>query len=151
MIERQARKQPIFALLLHLTVLAPVLAFVAAAHGQGPQYRSGFGSELVYQCKAYVRMTSGPHSGEDIAAGHQCLGYIEGFVDGVNSEFTLPYTIAPAYRKDHWSKGLCIPPGALDTWIKVYLAFMDKNPTHLDDPKGDSLRIALHDAYPCEK
>jgi len=136
-----------------VAVLLPALALPVTAPSQGLPYRPGFGSELVYQCKAYVRVESGPHSSdgnvaaEDVAAGGPCVGYVEGFVDGVNSEFGV-WVVGS--HKEWTATELCIPPGTLDTWIKVYLAFMEKNPKFLDENKATSLRMALHDAYPCK-
>lgn len=146
MIKPRTPKRSTFAVLLLLPALGLGLSAIASA--QALPYRSGFGSELVYQCKAYVRMISGPQSANDIAEGRQCLGYVDGFVDGVNSEFGVWVV---GNHKDWTASELCIPPGTLDTWIKVYLAFMEKNPKYLDEDKGTSLRMALHDAYPCGK
>jgi len=142
------------------TLIAIIFALIPPATlSQDLPYRPGFGSQLAYQCKAYVWVMSGPHRiGDDAAAnqvtaGSQCRGYVEGFVDGINSEdVATPTASLPRKdRNDWWSKALCIPPGTVDTWIKVYIAFMDKNPKYLDEIMGTSLRAALHETYPCPK
>ena len=120
-----------------LGVAALILTFPRIAPGQGLPYRSGFGSELVYQCAAYVRDTSSPN-------GSQCFGYIDGFLDGVSSQSS------PRNQVD-MTKAYCFTDTSVDTLIRVYLAFMEKNPKYLDEAKGKSLRSALHDAYPCHK
>jgi len=114
-----------------------VLTLPTRASSQGLSYRAGFGSELVYQCKAYERDTSSPN-------GSQCFGYIDGFLDGVSSQ------ASPRNQVD-MTKAYCFTDTSVDTLIRVYLAFMEKNPKYLDEAKGKSLRSALHDAYPCHK
>ena len=144
-----ANRQTLTHVLL-LLLLAFVLGFPGAGQSQALPYRPGFGSELVYECKAYLRTTSGPYSAHDAADGGNCVGYLDGFVDGTNSEFEA--LTPPNPGKDYWAtRALCIPPSTLDTRIKVYLAFMERNPKYLDEDKATSLRTALHDAYPCQK
>ena len=120
-----------------LMLVALIFALAPAASGQEIPYRSGFGSELAYQCKAYVRDTSSPN-------GSQCFGYVDGFLDGVSSQ------ASPRNQVD-MAKAYCFTDTTVDTLIRVYLAFIEKNPKYLDEAKGMSLRTALHDAYPCKK
>lgn len=128
-----------------LNVLLACLAVAATASAQEPPYQQGSGSELVYQCTAYVKMNSGEvQSVDDVGPGSQCFGYVDGFMDGVHS--------ASPMISDNWrATGFCLAGSTMDTMIKVYLAFMEKNPKYLDQDKGASLRAALHDAYPCRK
>ena len=119
-----------------LMLVALIFALAPAASGQEIPYRSGFGSELAYQCKAYVRDTSSPN-------GSQCLGYIDGFLDGRTSS-------PRAGNHLDTTKTFCWTDASLDTVIKVYLAFMEKNPKYLDYEKWKTLMMALHDAYPCK-
>ena len=117
-----------------LAALILVLAFPKMALAQ--EYRNGYGSELVYECRAYVRNTPSP-------AGSQCLGYIDGFLDGRTSS-------PRAGNHLDTTKTFCWTDASLDTVIKVYLAFMEKNPKYLDYEKWKTLMMALHDAYPCK-
>jgi len=117
-----------------LIVLIPVLAFPKMALAQ--EYRDGYGSELVYQCRAYVR--SAPS-----LAGSQCLGYVDGFLDGRTSS-------PRAGNRLDTAKTFCLTDASLDTLIKVYLAFMEKNPKYLDYEKWKTLTMALHNSYPCK-
>jgi hypothetical protein len=94
-----------------------------------------------------VRVTesnTGEDSGDDISFRSECSGYVEGFIDGVSSG-------GPVASKEWVATGFCLNGTSVDTLIKVYLAFMEKNPKYLDEFKGKTLRMALHDTYPCGK
>ena len=117
-----------------LAALIPVLAFPKMALAQ--EYREGYGSQLVYQCRAYVRNTPSP-------VGSQCLGYVDGFLDGRTSS-------PRAGSHLDATRTFCFADTSLDTAIRVYLAFMEKNPKYLDYEKWRTLTMALHDAYPCK-
>lgn len=118
-----------------LLVLIPLVASPKMALAQ--EYREGYGSELVYQCRAYVLNTPSP-------AGSQCLGYVDGFLDGRTSS-------PRAGNHLDMTRTFCLTDTSLDTAIRVYLAFMEKNPKYLDYEKWKTLTMALHDAYPCTK
>jgi hypothetical protein len=123
-----------------LLALVPIFTFPAAASGQdqGP----ALGSDLVDQCKTYVRFTTSG-SGDAFKAG-ECFGYINGFGDGTGS-------IAPLPPSANWrGRGYCYTNASSVTLAKVYLAFMEKNPKYLDYDEGKTLLLALHDAYPCK-
>lgn len=123
-----------------LLAFIPVLAF---PKGASCQDRPILGSDLVDQCNAYIRFTTSG-SGDVFKAG-QCLGYIDGFGDGIDSIAPLPPSV-------NWrGRGWCYTNASNDTLIKVYLAFMEKNPKYLDYKRSTTLRMALHDAYPCPK
>jgi hypothetical protein len=100
------------------------------------EYREGYGSELVYQCRAYVRNILDPD-------GSRCLGYVDGFLDGRTSS-------PRAGNHLDMTRTFCLTDASLDTVIRVYLAFMEKNPKYLDYEKWKTLTMALHDAYPCK-
>ena len=116
-------------IVLILVIASPKMIFAQ-------EYRNGYGSELVYECSAYVRDAPSP-------AGHQCLGYVDGFLDG--------RTGSPRSGNHlDMTRTFCWADTSLDTVIRVYLAFMEKNPKYLDYEKWKTLSMALHDAYPCK-
>jgi hypothetical protein len=130
--------------LLLLVICSSVfLGIVASA--QDLPYRLGLGDELVFQCKAYVRVTSNPngeYSDDDIAARSNCSGYVEGFIDGLRAGMPSP--------SHEWAtSGFCLNGASIDTLIRVYLTFMGANPKYLDESEGKSLTLALRDSYPC--
>jgi hypothetical protein len=132
-----------------LVALISVLAFPKIASGQVMNQTA---SDLVDQCKAFETLrTVGSSDDMVIANGGRCSGYIEGFVDGVDTEFEVQmHARNVAGVKNSMAVGACIPSYTLDTLIRVYLAFMEKNPKYLDESKSSSLRMALRDAYPCK-
>jgi hypothetical protein len=123
-----------------LVVLIPVIASPKTASSQ--DQTPVLGSDLVDQCKAYIRFTTSG-SGDAFKAG-ECFGYINGFGDGTGSIAPLPPSV-------NWrGRGYCYTNASSVTLAKVYLAFMEKNPKYLDYDEGKTLLLALHDAYPCK-
>ena len=119
-----------------LLVLIPIVASPKMSSSQDQE--AILASDLVNDCKAYVGRGAA-YSGN----GEHCLGYAEGFLDGMGSEMLRLHDKntheAPCYREIR-----------IDTVIRVYLAFMEKNPKYLDYAEGKTLRMAVDDAYPCK-
>jgi hypothetical protein len=123
-----------------VVMLVFVVAFPKTASSQ--DQTPVLGSDLVDQCKAYIRFTTSG-SGDAFKAG-ECFGYINGFGDGTGSIAPLPPSV-------NWrGSGYCYTNASSVTLAKVYLAFMEKNPKYLDYDEGKTLLLALHDAYPCK-
>jgi Rap1a immunity proteins len=93
------------------------------------------GAALYSQCKAYVALVDKTRSIDSDAmldAG-TCLGYISGFTDVVATG----------------SSTVCLKPVTTATLVRVYIAYMDKNPKLFDESRKVTLALALTDAYPC--
>jgi hypothetical protein len=119
-----------------LLILIPLVASPKIASGQ--DQGSVHASDLVNDCNAYV------HKGSEYrGSGEHCLGYVEGFMDGIGNEMARLHD-----RDKH--EAPCYTTISMDTLIKVYLAFMEKNPKYLDYDEGKTLRMAVDDAYPCK-
>jgi hypothetical protein len=70
---------------------------------------------------------------EDDENFDNCASYISGFVDGLGP-----------------TPGGCPSPDAtVGTLIRVYVAYMEKNPKWLDDYRFVGLLRAIREAYPC--
>lgn len=73
--------------------------------------------------------------GDGLWAAGRCIGYVGGFADAARSVRNFCPTIE---TKD-------------GTLVRVYIAYMDKNPKLLDSLESRTLMEALSDAYPCKK
>jgi Rap1a immunity proteins len=69
----------------------------------------------------------------DAGRSDLCLGYFEAFVD----------------VSDLLHSTLCIKDARLATLIRVYLAYMEKNPKLLDKPKIFGVAYAMIESYTC--
>ena len=69
---------------------------------------------------------------EDVEHGLMCMNYIQGFV--------YAGTVGRLF---------CAPNASNNTVARVYVAYMQKNPKLLDEPKGKGFLAAMVDAYPC--
>lgn len=68
----------------------------------------------------------------DVRLSATCTDWLLGFAEaGALAKFFCPGTVAPA------------------TLARVYVSYMEKNPTLLDAPRGSAALLALVDAYPC--
>jgi hypothetical protein len=117
-------------------MIVPLLALVLSATQSTATPSPDIGSDLVKACKASVKVIDGSAATEDTISSEYCRGYIDAFTETFD-------------QKAH---GIC--PGdhaRLGTVVRVYLAFMDKNPKLLDQPKWLGLGLSLADAYPCPK
>jgi len=108
-------------------MLAPLLALAMQLPSD-----QGMGSGLYADCKLFVSGMDNPGSttAHDFQAG-TCIGYISGYSDAANDEH------------------FCASTATMGTIVRVYLAYMDKNPKMFDLPRGYGLELALRDAYPC--
>jgi hypothetical protein len=70
-------------------------------------------------------------SGAMLDAG-VCLGYMGGFAE----------TRVAA-------KSLCAPSASAGALVRVYIAYMDKYPKLMDEPRWVGVGLALEDAYGC--
>jgi Rap1a immunity proteins len=96
------------------------------------------GSDLFHNCQGSVRALDSSDGGSaaDLELAEQCSAYVQGFIDG----FALQST-STLYSGD----------ATVGTIIRVYVAYMQRNPKWLDDFKPIGLYIALRTTYPCPK
>jgi hypothetical protein len=108
-------------------MLAPLLALAMQLPSD-----QGSGSGLYADCKVYLSIADDlkGSTANDLQAG-VCIGYISGFTDSVNG--------------DH----ICASDATMGTIVRVYIAYMDKNPKLFDAPRAVGLDLALKDAYRC--
>jgi hypothetical protein len=62
-----------------------------------------------------------------------CAGYFEGFSDVLTT----------------YESSLCIKNARIGTLIRVYTAYMEKNPRYLDSPKIIGVIFSLKETYTC--
>jgi hypothetical protein len=65
----------------------------------------------------------------DIAEGRVCMAYIDGVTSGDNS--------------------ICADSASMGTLMRVYVAYMEKNPKMMDEPKNVGAHRAFAVEYPC--
>jgi hypothetical protein len=112
-------------------MLIPILALALQVHP--PQT----GTDLYEDCQSAVRYAdSGGEnlSNDEVAKGLTCMAFIDGYHDGL------------------WegNETICIPSDvSVETLVRGYLRFMQKNPTLMNPPKNIGLNFALRDAYSC--
>jgi len=107
-------------------MLAPLLALAMQLPSD-----QGNGSGLYSACKAYVSFidrTGQPSREFDEGT---CIGYVSGYADSGNDE------------------RFCASEATMGTIVRVYLAYMDKNPKLFDMPRAYGLELALRESYPC--
>ncbi len=96
------------------------------------------GSHLFGSCQSAVRMMDNPSAQQtktEMPGSTYCLGYVGGYIDGLNR------------LKD----AVCVRDATLNTIVRVYVAYMQKNPKLMDEGKALGLLLALTDAYACPK
>ncbi len=71
-----------------------------------------------------------PRAGGDLQSATECTAYIDGFTESGNSLF-------------------CMDSSSVATVVRIYVAYMQKNPKLLDQPKSLGLLDALMGDYPC--
>lgn len=105
------------------------------------------GSDLFHACQATIRQIDSPSSTSsdpaDSAAGAYCLRYFESFGD-MNTSDRLHTS---SLHVDHASS-ICLSSSTLGTNIRVYLAYMEKNPRFMDFPTIVGVIFALRETYP---
>jgi Rap1a immunity proteins len=115
-------------------MIAPILALALAAAPQTDPASFQRGSGLYHDCKGaarYIDTSESIHTVEEGSQFDRCTFYIQGYVDG-----------APDGR-------FCAGRATIGTFVKVYVAYMEKTPKVLDEPRYVGLFLALQDAYPC--
>ena len=92
------------------------------------------GSTLYTDCKAFVAMLNGNAKQEYsvAASAFRCAGYVDGIMDGADG-----------------LRGFCASNASTGTIVRVYIAYMDKNPKMFDEREGTGFMSALQEAYPC--
>ncbi|HET7104282.1 MAG TPA: Rap1a/Tai family immunity protein [Terracidiphilus sp.] len=107
----------------------------------GPNLSTG--NSLYQQCRATIRVldASGHVPDSDYVDSAECVGYIEGFLDGY-------YLGAPSN-----AQAFCIPDKAASfgVFARLYVQYMDKYPKLLDEEKPEGLVGMLIANYPCPK
>jgi len=127
---------PIYSRFLRLksvilsAMLAPVLALAMFAQ-DSPNLNSR-GSALFAHCQEAVRIFDNVRVAGDLQSATECTAYIDGFTDSGNSL-------------------ICTGNASVSTMTRIYVAYMQKYPKLLDQPKSLGLLDALMDAYPCQK
>ena len=91
------------------------------------------GYDLYRACQDAVHFTDA--SSEQPGRADYCFGYFEGYTDVATVNVS----------------SLCIGKATVGTLIRVYLAYMDKNPKMLDSFKMIGVTYALKEAYSCPK
>ncbi len=115
-----------------------MLAFIFGLTPQSQSLPSAFkGTGLYRQCKAAIRAQEPNASLIDTAAGAVCLGYINGYLDGLDAG-------AP-------QKSICVNGATLITIVRVYVLSMDRHPKLMDEPENYGVGLALEESYPCKK
>ena len=89
-------------------------------------------SRLFHSCQDSVRFMDNPQS--PVEGSEYCLGYFSGFTDML--------TMSP-------SPGICVADARIGTLIRVYVAYMEKNPQHLDDHEILGVALAMKEPYSC--
>jgi len=91
----------------------------------------GSGSGLYAACKAWVAFIDKTAQERNPSEEMFCIGYVSGFSDSATGEH------------------FCASDATMGTIVRVYLAYMDKNPKMFDLPRGIGLELALRESYPC--
>ncbi len=124
-------------------MLAPMLLLGLASSGLHPSANaiSGLselskGSALYRVCQAEARLMDLPSlvsaASSDLLNGSYCVGYLNGFVANLDR-----------------SAAICPQEVPIGVLVRVYVAFMAKNPDLLEKDRRMGLNLALRDAYPC--
>ena len=95
------------------------------------------GSDLYHSCQASIRIMNAPNANavanDDYAASEFCRGYF----------------IAFAEYNDVMHTAICPDEASLGTTVRVYLAYMEKNPKLMDKVMIAGVIGALRESYPC--
>jgi len=108
----------------------------AAAPNQPGLDRTESGARLFHSCQASIRSMDSPKVSEgDLRDEGFCLGYFRGFGD---------------YNAMNSGSSICLDNATTGTIIRVYVAFMEKNPKNLDEEMIFGAIYALKETYPCK-
>jgi hypothetical protein len=119
------KRERMAGMIVHLLALAMLV--------QDNQRPASLGSALYAHCQEAVRILDNPRAGGDLQSATECTAYIDGFTDALS----FP--------------GVCVNGASVATITRVYVAYMQKNPKLMDDPKSLGLLESLRNAYPCHK
>jgi hypothetical protein len=111
-------------------MIVPLL--MSAMFAQNSPNLNSRGSALFAHCQEAVRIFDNVRAGGDLQSATECTAYIDGFTDSGNSL-------------------ICTGDASVSTMTRIYVAYMQKNPKLLDQPKSLGLLESLMDAYPCRK
>lgn len=114
------------------SMFVPILIFVLGT-GQDAGHPMT-GDELVQACRASVRILNGEGREGDTLNAHFCASFVEGFISGLHVSDDKVCVRSEDNRA---------------TLVKVYVAYMDKNPRLLDSTADVGLYLALKEGYPC--
>ncbi len=121
--------------ILGLFLLTSVVGFAQTASNEEVHQ----GSYLYKSCHAAVRLMNSSTSveaGDSIEESDFCLGYFTAFVD---------------MNELQGHSSICLDNASEGTMIRVYVAYMDRNPKLMDELMILGVVSALHDGYPCHK
>ena len=121
---------------LELLLLLSIAGFGAHAQTNSgdDQHR---GAVLYHDCQASIRIMDAPNAdavgSQDFVDSNFCIGYFTAFWEFNGLEGT----------------SICRNEARLGTTIRVYLAYMEKNPKLMDDAMIVGVIGALKETYPC--
>lgn len=110
-----------------------VLLVASIRTGEG-QAKKENGTYIFQACQASIRFQNDPKSAtnDDMILSERCSSWTFGFLEaGAFAKFFCPGTVSPF------------------AVARVYVSYMEKNPTLLDAPRGSGALLAFADAYPC--
>ena len=123
----------LFTLALHEPPSCGAQTQASVASGPGSD-ETGLGLNLFHACQASIRVLDAANvSASDLHDAEFCRGYFRGFGD-LNAML---------------GSSVCLDGASTGTSIRVYVAYMEKNPKFLDDAMIIGVIYALKDAYPC--
>ena len=93
------------------------------------------GSDLYHDCQANLKIMYFPSSSRsEVGRAMACQAYISGFLDGLRMSD---------------NKLVCADAATIGTATRIYVGFMERNLTFMDEPKMSGLYQALAVGYPC--
>jgi hypothetical protein len=120
---------------LGLALLLPVVCYAQSTPGG----EDVLGSHLYHACQASIRIMDSPEDPGggvgDLEDSSFCQGYFSAFTD-MNSVL---------------HSSVCLEGASLGTEIRVYIAYMGKNPKLMDELMIVGVMRALKDAYSCHR
>jgi hypothetical protein len=116
-----------------LRVLGLLLVLSIGAHAQKDPSDHTRGSDLYHSCQAAIRVMDSNIRPDDLHDSEFCRGYITAF-----GEFN-----------DMAGTAICLAGSTIGTTVRVYVAFMEKNPKFMDDMMIIGVVHALKETYPC--
>ena len=119
-----------------MVALALLLAVVATPRSADDPGEMTKGAALYRVCQAEVRLMDMPTltkaTQSDLLNGSYCVGYLNGFVSNLQPATTV-----------------CTNGIAIGELVRIYVAFMERNPVLMDKDRRLGLHHALHEALPC--